>query len=139
MTEITEYYSSGKSLKAVDIEGDELDVVIEGWRDHTFDDGKKTLFLTLAGLEKEFRVNYTNGGRIAEMYGKRIEDWIGKPLTLMPDKTKGPSGNIVDTIVVRVRKTARNAPKKYDEQNPPPRDDDAESDIGGGLDDSIPF
>lgn len=131
MPDISEYYSgsSGSALKAHDIDGDELIVVCEGVRFHKFDgDAYPTAFMQLADMDKEFRVNKTNFSRIKEMYGSNTDDWIGKEFTLMPDKTKGPKGDIVDTIVVRVRKTARNAPnpnpKKYDERNPPPPLDD---------------
>lgn len=112
MPTIDEYYSSGSSsLKAADID-DELTAVIESWRAHTFKPGDRpTVFLKLVDVEKEFRVNYTNAKRIKEMFGPEIEDWIGKPITLMPDVTKDPNGRQVDTITVRVRKTARNAPK----------------------------
>lgn len=132
MPTIDEYYSSssGGTLKASDIEGDELDAVVESWRTHKFDgDENTTVFLKLEGQEKEFRVNYTNAQRISEMYGKDIEDWVGKKLTLMPDTiTKGKYKG-QETIIVRVRRTARNAPNpnpkpKYNEQNPPPPLDD---------------
>jgi sporulation protein YlmC with PRC-barrel domain len=132
MPTIDEYYSSGgSSLKASDID-DELIATIESWRAHTFTQGERpTVFLKLVGVEKEFRVNYTNAKRIKEMYGPEIEDWIGKSITLMPDVTKDPNGRQVDTITVRIRKTARNAPKGkpvHDDRNPPPP-----------LDDEIPF
>ncbi len=128
MPEITEYYSSGGStLKPHDID-DELTAVIEAWREKKWDDGSKTLYLKLTGVEAEFRCNVTNMKRIAEMFGPRIEDWIGKPISLLPDKTKNPQGATIDTIIVRVRKTKRNAPatgkRAFDEANPPPFHDD---------------
>jgi hypothetical protein len=129
MPEITEYYSGGGStLKPHDID-DELTATIESWRSKTWDDGNKSLYLKLAGVEPEFRCNVSNMKRIAEMYGTDIEGWLGKPISLLPDKTKNPQGAMIDTIIVRVRKTARNAPKpKHDDRNPPPP-----------LDDEIPF
>jgi hypothetical protein len=131
MPEITEYYSAGGStLKPHDID-DELTATIESWRSKTWDDGNKSLYLRLAGVEQEFRCNVSNMKRIAEMYGPSIEGWIGKPISLLPDKTKNPQGAMIDTIIVRVRKTARNAPKGkpvHDDRNPPPP-----------LDDEIPF
>jgi hypothetical protein len=123
MPDISEYYSAGKSLKAEDID-DEMTVVIESWRKQTFDDGKESYFLRLKDMEKEFRVNRTNAKRIAQMYGTEINDWVGQKISLMPDKTDY-QGKMVDTIIVRVRKTKTGKinPGKYDERNPPPHDD----------------
>ena len=127
MPEITEYYSSGTTLKPHDID-DELTAKIESWRSKTWDDGNKSLYLKLEGVEQEFRCNVSNMKRIGEMFGTDIDGWVGKTISLLPDKTKNPQGAMIDTIIVRVRKTARNAPKqsaKHDERNPPdPLDDD---------------
>ena len=129
---IDDYYSGGGStLKPDDITEDEMTVVVKGWRSKTWDDGRKTVYLAMKDMDKELRVNVTNAGRIKEMYGREIEDWIGKPLTLFVDKVTSPKGGLVDSIVVRVKRTKRNSPPSkqgYDEQNPPPP-----------LDDEIPF
>ena len=123
MPDISEYYSGGSSLKAEDLE-DDMIVTIVNWRKQKFDDGGTSYFLKLKDIDKEFRVNKTNAKRIAEMYGTDIDAWIGKSITLSPDVTDY-QGKTVDTIVVRVKRTKRNAPKeKYDERNPPPFDDD---------------
>lgn len=129
MPTIDEYYSGGSStLKPGDI-GDGMIVVIAGHRQHKFDNSDRpTLFLKLQGEEKEFRCNWSNMQRIAEMYGKEIDGWIGKSIELLPDKGRDRQGKPFDTITVRVRKTTRNAPKpsaqQYDERNPPPPADD---------------
>ena len=126
MAEITEYYSGGTTLKPHDID-DEFTATIESWREKVWDDGSKSLYLKLAGEDREFRCNVSNMKRIAEMFGTTIERWVGKPISLLPDKTKTPQGAMVDTIIVRVRKTARNAPKGkpvHNELDPPPFDDE---------------
>ena len=126
MPDITEYFTGGKSLKAEDID-DELVVTVESWRKQKFDDGNESYFLKLKGEEKEFRVNRTNAKRIAEMYGTDIDDWVGKQLSLLPDIISSGQYAGTPTIIVRVRKTARNAPKGkpvHDERNPPPFDDE---------------
>ena len=128
MPEITEYYSGGSTLKPHDID-DELTATIESWRSKTWDDGNKSLYLKLEGIEQEFRCNVSNMKRIGEMFGTDIDGWIGKTISLLPDKTKNPQGAMIDTIIVRVRKTARNAPKGrpvHDERNPP---DDFNDDV----------
>ena len=126
MAEITEYYRGGTTLKPHDID-DEFTATIESWREKVWDDGSKSLYLKLAGEDREFRCNVSNMKRIAEMFGTTIERWVGKPISLLPDKTKTPQGAMVDTIIVRVRKTARNAPKGkpvHNELDPPPFDDE---------------
>lgn len=118
---IDEYYSggSGNTLKPHDID-DDTTVTIKSFRGKTWDDGSKTLYLQLEGLDKEFRVNATNARRIAEMYGKPLKGWVGKELTLFVDKVNSPQGGLVDSIIVKVKRT-KAAPKKqaYDERNPP--------------------
>ena len=136
MPDISEYYSGGKSLKAEDID-DEMVVTVEGWRKQKFDDGGESYLLKLKGEEKEFRVNRTNAKRIAEMFGSDIDGWVGKELSLLPDVISSGQYAGTSTIIVRVRKTARNAPKakpKYDDRNPPPREG-----TRGEMDDDIPF
>lgn len=127
--DITEYFSGGgNTLKPHDID-DEMEITIAGHRTKVWDDGNKTLYLAIEGDDREFRCNVTNMKRIAEMFGTSIAGWVGKTISLLPDKTKDRQGKTIDTIIVRVRKTARNAPKKrHDEANPPPP-----------LDDEIPF
>jgi len=130
--DISEYYSggSGNTLKPHDID-DELEVVVKSHRVKKWDDGSTTVYLQLEDMDQEFRVNKTNADRIAEMYGTKILGWYGKTLNLIVDKVKTPQGGKVDSIIVRVRKMARNAPKpaaKHDDRNPP-----------HPLDDEIPF
>ena len=123
--DISEYYSggSGSTLKPHDID-DEMLVTVKSHRVKKWDDGSSTVYLQLEGDERELRVNKTNADRIAEMYGTKILNWYGKQLALIVDKVKTPQGGKVDSIIVRVRKTARNAPKQsYDERNPPPADE----------------
>jgi hypothetical protein len=133
MPKISDYYSAGSgTLKAADI-GDGLEATIIGHRHHKFDNQEKpTLFLKLEDEEKEFRCGWNNMQRLAEMYGEEIDDWIGKTIELLPDKYRdNRTKEMKDTITVRVRKAARNAPKaavKHDDRNPPPP-----------LDDEIPF
>lgn len=117
--DISEYYSggSGSTLKPHDID-DELNVIIKGHRVKKWDDGSSTVYLQLEDMDQELRVNKTNADRIAEMYGTKILGWYGKPLTLFVDKVKTPQGGKVDSIIVRVRKTKRNAPRDLDDEVP---------------------
>lgn len=58
--------------------------------------------LTLKGTTKKLAINATNGKTIATMYGKHIEGWIGKKITLYKSTTRDPSGD-GETECVRVR------------------------------------
>ena len=57
----------------------------------------------MKGTEKGFAVNATNGKTIATMYGKNIEDWIGKRITLYKSTTRDPSGGDAEVECIRVR------------------------------------
>lgn len=135
MPDISEYIVSGNgTLKPHDFD-DDAEVVIEGHRMFKWENqDSPTHYLKFAGYDKDFRCGTKNLKRIAEMYGSNTDNWIGKPLHLFKDKTNNPkTGEEVDTMLVRVKKTPRNAPKviplkNYDERNPPPP-----------LDDEVPF
>ncbi len=56
----------------------------------------------MRGTEKGFAVNATNGKTIAAMYGKHIEGWVGKRITLYKSTTRNPEGgDEVECIRVR--------------------------------------
>lgn len=55
------------------------------------------------GSEKGFALNATNGKTIAAMYGKYIEGWPGKKITLYKAMTRDPSGEAEEVECIRVR------------------------------------
>jgi len=57
----------------------------------------------MRGTEKGFAVNATNGKTIATMYGKHIEQWVGKKITLYKSTTRDPSGGDAEVECIRVR------------------------------------
>ena len=64
---------------------------------------KKPL-LSFKGTEKKLAVNSTNGKTIASMYGKFIEDWVGKKIAIYKSTTRSPEGDgEVDCVRVRPR------------------------------------
>ena len=67
--------------------------------------GRKTKkpVVYMKGTEKGFAINATNGKTIAAMYGKHIEDWIGKRITLYKSTTRDPSGGDAEVECIRVR------------------------------------
>jgi hypothetical protein len=74
-------------------------------------DNKPTL--AFKETRKKLVLNKTNAGTIADMYGTRAEEWIGKRVTFYPAKT-GFGGETVDCIRVRSRVPGSSAP-------PPPQ------------------
>ncbi len=127
----TIFDSGGEWLKAADID-DDTPLTIEGVELKEMADGKVKPLLSFGNYDKKLVCNWTNAQRIAEAYGKDTDGWIGKLVTLYPDRVKF-QGKLVGSISVRVPKTKRNSPNKvarYDERNPPPADD---------FDEPVPF
>lgn len=67
--------------------------------------GRKTKkpIVYMKGTEKGFAVNATNGKTIAAMYGKHIEEWVGKRITLYKSSTRDPNGGDAEVECIRVR------------------------------------
>lgn len=103
---------AGEYLTAADLDGEDINVVIESVTEKKFDDGNK-LLITFQGMEKGLVANKTNSGRIAMLYGDETDEWPGCEVVLYED--------IVDfqgkpTKAIRVR-----GPKKRAAPPPPPR------------------
>ena len=116
---------SGSTIAAADLRGKNVIVTITGASKREFDgaQGKvMKIVLTLKETEKEFVVNKTNANRIAESHGRRYPAWVGKKITLTPDRTEY-QGKIVDCIRVAF-------PTAHESENPASFAD---------LDDEIPF
>jgi hypothetical protein len=139
MTNIEDVFGSGQYLKAEDLEGAELELVISKIEIREYEENgykKRKPVLSFLGTDKKLVCNKTNALMIAEHHGKDIEGWEGKTITLYPTRVDF-AGKMTDAI--RVRPPAPKArpagakpkfmQKQYDERNPPPAD----------LDDSIPF
>lgn len=90
---------SGDYLKAVDLQGHEPSVIIEGVEVKQFNDGNK-LLLSFQGKQKGLVANKTNANRIAKLYGDDTDGWVGKEIVLYTDQVDF-QGNTVDAIRVR--------------------------------------
>jgi hypothetical protein len=123
------YGKSGTYLKWEDLDGQDWEMIIDGWEkremDQTdFETGEKykawKVILSLAGEDRKVVVNKTNATAISAAYGSRFEDWIGKTIILFVGDWKGKG-----CLRVRTPKVVKKvAPKqKYDERNPPPSDE----------------
>jgi hypothetical protein len=81
----------------------EITAPIDSFYDVELDGDEKTV-LKLAGQPKDFVLNTTNGGTIADAYGDEINDWIGKEITLYQDRCS-MKGRMVDCVRVRIPKS----------------------------------
>jgi hypothetical protein len=107
------YTSTSNYLKAADLQGRRVDLTIEAAEIETIQDVEK-IVLSFKGKEKRFILNITNARMIAELLNATdTEQWIGKEITLRPDKTTY-QGDLVDCL--RVDSVL---PGKHDETDVP--------------------
>ncbi len=66
--------------------------------------------LSLQGYEKKWVCNVTNCTVIANMYGKHVEKWAGKRVTIYPTQTQA-FGSMKDCIRVRPEMPADDGPR----------------------------
>jgi hypothetical protein len=119
MTSIDELAPPSNTLKAADLDGSEVTLTIASYTVKEFDEvDKKTgdkykvkkAILSFHETDKTFVANKTNRGSIAYAYGKEMDEWIDKPITLYP--TMVQFGNEeVEAIRVRVTKPSAGKPK----------------------------
>ena len=64
----------------------------------------KKPILSIKGTDKKLAINATNGKTIASMYGRHVEDWAGKRITLYKSSTRNPDGT-GDVDCIRIRPT----------------------------------
>ena len=120
-----------KYLKAADLQGHTVTVQIASCHmDDVGDDTGDKPVLTFHGKDKGLVLNKTNSQMITEMYGAETDNWIGKSITIRPDKTTY-GGRLVDCL--RVNYVAAEP-----QPAPPPADPIPSSDDDFDTD-SIPF
>lgn len=86
-------------LKAEDLKGRRVNVIIAkaGVEDIN---GMDKLILEFEGKDKKFVLNLTNARMIASLFkSDETKDWVGREITLRPDKTTF-QGNMVDCLRV---------------------------------------
>lgn len=93
---------SGDSLKAADLQGREIPVIISQVNMKKFDNGNK-LVLHFEGKKKILVCNKTNAKRISAMYGSNTDLWIGNEIVLYTDQVEF-QGDLVDAIRVKIIK-----------------------------------
>ena len=112
----------GDTLKAADLQGHEIPVIISDVTMKKFDNGNK-LVLTFEGKKKALVCNKTNANRIAHFYGTNTDEWIGKEVILFPDLVDF-QGKSVEAIRVKAKRqftrpTSGPQPSQKQVQMPP--------------------
>ena len=100
MTNINNYFPQGDYIKADTLQGREIALTIAGVEQVQYQDGTTAPALSFQNTDKKLGLNKTNAMRIAELHGEETESWIGKQITIMPDKTEF-QGKIVDCVRVK--------------------------------------
>ncbi len=90
-----------KYLKAADIKGKKIEVVIDSVSVEKMGDDTKPV-VYFANKEKGVVLNKTNSMTIASSYGTDTDDWIGKTVHLYTVKVNNQKGELVDSIRVEV-------------------------------------
>jgi hypothetical protein len=71
----------------------------------------KKIICTVAEFEKPIVFNVTNANRIGKLYGRPIEGWVGKQITLYEGETDTEGGDVVPCIRVRPAVPVVSGPK----------------------------
>ena len=116
-------------LKAADLQGREVQVVIKEVVSEDIGDGHKPVVYFQKGT-KGLVLNKTNALAIADVYGSDTDNWTGATVTVYPDKTTF-QGRRVDCLRVRCTRAAPPTREQLRPSLPTTGPDD--------LDDSIPF
>lgn len=90
-------------LYSFHLDGRDVTVTIEKYKGGKIGHENKKqskLLLYFKGKQKPLACNVTNGGIIAQLYGKNVDAWVGKLVTLFPTTTTFGK-DTVDCIRVR--------------------------------------
>jgi hypothetical protein len=131
---VDEIFTS-KYLKASDLQGKEVTVTIAKVGVESLNDGERKPSLHFVGKDKGMLLNKTNTNRIATMYGKEMNEWVGKKVTLAAEWVDF-KGETVEAVRVQMRGRPGAPPDAPPAHMPPPPQSPADY---GSLDDEIPF
>jgi len=91
----------GRFVKAADLKGRDVTLVIAGIRAEKIDDKMKAI-MSFDGAGKELVLNRTNAEAVKLMFGRDTAAWIGRRLTIFPATIKDPFGD-GEVLALRVR------------------------------------
>ena len=102
MANVDDVYSSGQHLKAEDLKGRAIKLIISGCEVVDFKEGGgKKLALKFQGKDKGMVLNKTNTKIVAKYFGKDYDKWAGKEIEIFPTETEF-NGQLVPCIRVRI-------------------------------------
>lgn len=137
--------STGKYLKAGDLQGRSAQVTIQNVAVETMRDGSQKPVLYFMGKEKGLTLNVTNKNALVSLYGQETDDWLGKPVILF-SMLVDFQGQMVNAIRIRgpeAQAAPQPAPQPEYRSSDGPMGATAHLDSGAplppNLDDSIPF
>jgi hypothetical protein len=107
-------FPPGRWLKAADLQGRSVRVVIESCELEELPDGEQRPVLRFRGKEAGLSLNKTNAATLADALGPETERWLRQAIVLYPDETD-LRGRRVACIRVRCEDTG--APAAWE---PPP-------------------
>jgi hypothetical protein len=108
MPRFDDYFGS-QFLKAEDLNGREVTVIIASVESLDMKDGQRKLALHFDGKKKALLLNKTNATKIASGYSQDFDAWRGKKVVLYPDETTF-NGQMVPCLLGRVPQLAKNEP-----------------------------
>lgn len=82
----------GRFIKASDLKGKNVTLTIASVDLEELEGDKGKQIKGVVGFEKtekQLALNKTNGICLKEMFGKKVQDWVGKRVTLMPSTWNG--------------------------------------------------
>lgn len=86
--DINSVFPGGKFLKAADLQGHQVPVVIESVILESLEDGEPDKpVCAFKGRDKSLVLNKTNCNTISAVLGSETDAWVGKGLTLYPAMT----------------------------------------------------
>lgn len=115
------YTGGGNYLKAADLKGCRTKVTIATVARETNPKPGEApkLELTFVGSDKKWGLNVTNARMIAQNFGTpRANEWVGKTITLRPDRGQKPDGTPCDVIRVDMELPEQNGLTANDAANP---------------------
>lgn len=126
----------GKYIKASDLQGRDVPVVITAVEFEKVGDGSKPV-VYFRNRDRGLVLNKTNARTIAEIYGDETEDWISKEITLWPTRTDY-AGKMMPCIRIRypndtkpqnsqqnnLQQTQQNTGFQAESENPAPINDE---------------
>ena len=90
----------GNYLKAADLQGQEVTVMIDHCSAQVMEDGKQKIALRFAGKQKGLLLNKTNTRTLVAALGDETDAWVGKQITLYSTNVDF-QGSMVPAIRVR--------------------------------------